>query len=361
MQFRHYKLLLDNFIDDIKNDKQPKNKKILVRDKIYCYFDGDNKFAEIFDNTNGFYICSDILDDDFNWTGKDPDERNAPALLDVGIMGHCSALCKVGCYQSAEKHKCRPNMTLEEYKKIIDEVKDTTFQIALGGAGNPNDHENFEEILEYTVNAGLVPNFTTSGHTLNDKQIAVIKKYCGAVAVSWHPKSTYDDVQDYTLKAVEKLTAAGIKTNIHYVLGKESLDNAISRFKNNTWPNVNAMVFLRYKPVGLANKENCLDVDDPRTKEFFEIVDNYNGNLKIGFDSCSVAYLDKFCKNIVESSKLPCEGAKQSMYIGPEGMKMPCSFGNSNAAYHFNGSIMEAWKSGLFKDFKNCENCPWLG
>ena len=63
---------------------------------------------------------------------------------------------------------------------------------------------------------GLVPNFTTSGYGLTPELAAVCRKYCGAVAVSWY-RSTY------THNAVRMLLDAGVKTNIHYVLGQTAL------------------------------------------------------------------------------------------------------------------------------------------
>jgi intein/homing endonuclease len=57
-----------------------------------------------------------------------------PHLIDLGVMGSChhgkSGLClKAGikCYQNGLT-KNNPNMKLEDYKRIIDEIKDKTFQ-----------------------------------------------------------------------------------------------------------------------------------------------------------------------------------------------------------------------------------------
>ena len=55
---------------------------------------------------------------------------------------------------------------------------------ALGGAGDVDMHENFEEILKYSRENGIVPNFTTSGLGMTPEKAEICKKYCGAVAVS---------------------------------------------------------------------------------------------------------------------------------------------------------------------------------
>lgn len=63
----------------------------------------------------------------------------------------------------------------------------------------------------------LVPNFTTSGYGMTSEIAALCKKYCGAVAVSWYRS-------EYTLRAIQMLLDAGVKTNIHYVVGKNTID-----------------------------------------------------------------------------------------------------------------------------------------
>ena len=141
----------------------------------------DNKynFASMFNIETGFYIRSNEFD-----TGEEPFMSSFPELLDIGIMGHCnhglSGNCKNQCYQTGSE-KNLPNMTLENFKSIIDQGKRNLYQVALGGRGDPNTHEDFEEILKYCVKNRIVPNYTTSGFDLTDEQIDLTKKYCGAV------------------------------------------------------------------------------------------------------------------------------------------------------------------------------------
>lgn len=54
-------------------------------------------------------------------------------------------------------------MSISDYKSVIDQAAEMgTFQVALGG-GNPNQHPDFIEMLEYTRSKGIVPNYTTNG------------------------------------------------------------------------------------------------------------------------------------------------------------------------------------------------------
>ena len=160
----------------------------------------DKNFISCFNQETGFYFRTGILEDGKD-TGVDPFMTSFPELLDVGIMGHCihgkTGLCQkagIGCYQDG-LHSNNPNMTLEDFKKIAEQCKGKTFQFALGGCGDPDQHEHFEEILKVCKENGIVPNFTTSGFGMTKALAKLCKQYCGAVAVSWYRSP-------YTLKAI---------------------------------------------------------------------------------------------------------------------------------------------------------------
>lgn len=325
------------------------------------YIDKENRFIEVFDPKTGVYVRSGVIDQDGKDTGVDPFMRNYPGLIDVGIMERCvcAHACKVDCYQKAID-RVGSNMSVEDYKKILEECKGKTFQFALGGAGDPDTHESFEEILRLSTEYGIVPNFTTSGIRMTPEKAALCKQYCGAVAVSEHHT-------EYTRKAIQMLLDAGVKTNIHYVLGANSIDNAIATLKAGGFGDqINAVVFLLYKPIGLGRKENMLHPYDPRVKEFFELIDTKKFPHKIGFDSCSCSGIINFTHRIDRDSIDMCEGGRYSMYIDAKMHAMPCSFGNQDPKYWVDlhqHSIQEAWDGEIFTQFRDhlknsCPGCP---
>lgn len=144
-------------------------------------------------------------------------------------------------------------MSLEDYESIMRQSKGKMFSVALGGAGDVDTHENFEDILKISREYNIVPNFTTSGIAMTKEKAELCKKYCGAVAVSEH-------FSNYTNKALTLLMEAGVKTNIHYVLSNKTINTAIDRLKHNSFmPGINAVVFLTYKNVGLGTEDNVLN------------------------------------------------------------------------------------------------------
>lgn len=302
-----------------------------------------------------------VLDEKGKDTGVDPFMASYPHLIDVGIMGHCihgkTGLCAkagIGCYQRGLLVE-KPNMSVEDFRWIAEQSKGKCNQFALGGRGDPDQHEHFEEILKICRENILVPNLTTSGYGMTPEIARLCKLYCGAVAVSWYRS-------EYTYNAIQMLLDAKVKTNIHYILGKNSVDEAIVRLKRNDFPDgINAVIFLLHKPAGQGSQENVLSFDDPRVAEFFAQVDQRHP-FKVGMDSCNVPGAIHFCKSILLESLDTCEGGRYSCYIGADMTMVPCSL-DQEKRYEVSlrdMTIGEAWNSEPFERFRdNMRNaCP---
>ena len=327
--------------------------------------DQNNKFYELFDSETGLYVRSGVINNGKD-TGVNPFMRNFPGLIDVGVMGHCihgmSGYCYASgteCYQNGLS-VVKENMSFSNFCKIVDQCKGKVFQFALGGRGDVDQHENCEEILAYSRNNGVVPNFTTSGYKLTHRIIDMLKHYVGAVAVSWYRA-------EYTTNAINNLINAGVKTNIHYILGNNTIEEAIDRLNNNSYPEgINAVIFLLHKPVGMGLSDNVITSLNPYIQQFFEIIDKKLFPFKIGFDSCSCAGILNFTKNIDFNSIDYCEGGRFSCYIDAQMNMMPCSFAINKvwqiSLKHY--SIEEAWNSSIFNIFrhffaKSCNFCNY--
>lgn len=324
----------------------------------------DRDFFSLFDDKTGFYLRSGILKDGKD-TGVDPFMASFPELLDVGIMGHCThgktGLClKAGvqCYQRGLDSN-KPNMRLEDFRWIAEQCRERVFQFALGGCGDPDQHESFVEILQICRENHIVPNFTTSGYGMTKEIASQCARYCGAVAVSWYRSN-------YTTKAIEMLIEAGVRTNIHYVLSTCSVQEAVERLRRSDFPlGINAVIFLLHKPIGLGTSDLVLRIDSPALREFFSLVDSSKFPFKVGFDSCSVPMLIRELNNIDLTSVDTCEGARWSAYITPDLKMLPCSFDNQHMRWAVDlgeSSIESAWRSPQFDDFRRhlrnaCPTC----
>lgn len=322
------------------------------------YRDEKYKFNEIFNEKNGFLIRTNILDCNQKETSNIANIRSFPELMDIGIMGKCHVYkqyCKkfgIDCYQVRD---C-PNMPIELYKKIIMQCKGKVFQVALGGKGDPNKHEDFEEILKITRENNIVPNLTTTGISITSKEIKLIKKYVGAVAVSLYSKLTNDLEEDNIecINAINRMIDNNIITNIHYVVNSDTIDDAIKRLKYYKFPKgINAVIFLLYK-----RRNETIYLDKNKIIQFFDLINKNMYSFKIGFDTCFSPLISKYLVKAEKSSIEECEAGRFSCYISANGILYPCSFVQDN---NFGidikeVDILDAWNSRKMNDFRKINN-----
>lgn len=259
----------------------------------------------------------------------DPFATELPTLLDIGIMGHCHNQCGF-CYQGNSE---QPNMTFENFKTIIDQVKHHVNQVALGGRGDPNKHEDFKKIVEYSRKNMVVPNYTTSGKNLTDEEIE-ISKQCGAVAVS-------DYGTPETYEAIQRFIDADVKTNIHLMVTNASFQKCLKIILGyNPWKGVfeksdffdikklNAVIFLLFKAQGRGADCPGMAPNKYQLKVIAESILKARNDFKLGMDSCLANHIFKHTevKGLNKLSLDSCEGARMSAYITPDMKMMPCSF-----------------------------------
>ena len=318
-------------------------------------------FFEIFNEENGTLIRSDV-------NGVDPICRSFPELLDVGIMGQCenSEFCQragIDCYQKGYL-KDNPHMSVSDFELIARQAAGKTFQIALGGAGDPNKHPDFHEILKICRYYRIVPNLTTSGNNITDQEMQYIKKYSGAVAVSWYSRLANEVEQNpETICAIKKLVALGCNTNIHYVISTDTIDEAIYRLENDVFPKgIKAVIFILYKPVGCGKSEKVV-VCNEKLRKFMKLA-IIKHPFRVGFDTCFTPVILKYCMDMVPVNCIDaCEAGTFSMYIDSQLYAYPCSFGIDDKSWCLSlheHSIREVWNSMLFQKFRDqIENsCP---
>lgn len=333
---------------------------------MIIYKDEKFGFFELFNENNGTLVRSDV-------NGIDPVMRSFPELLDVGIMGHCSNgfYCQkagIDCYQQGTKLNA-PHMSSQDFELIARQASGKTFQIALGGAGDPNKHPEFEEILKICRYYHIVPNLTTSGLQLTDKEISIIKEYCGAVAVSWYSRLVNGQESNFnTIDAVRRLVTKGCTTNIHFIVSNDTLDEAILRLEEDRFPeHINAVVFILYKPVGFGIKEKVVSASDRRLERFFELI-SIKHPFQIGFDTCFTPAILHWAKNISYASIDTCEAATFSMYIDSKLNCYPCSFGiwsEINPESLHKKTLRDIWNEKQFSSYRDrrkeqCTLCPMI-
>lgn len=310
-------------------------------------FDGC-KWATIFDPKTGFYIRKELGTEEPFW-------GPLPELLDISITNRCRKGCPY-CYQNSTPSG--QHMSVEDYRSILEQAKGHLQQVALGG-GEPTEHPDLIELLRLTrEDYDVVPNYTTNGNpeTLTQEIVEATKKYCGAVAVSWHKGPQ-------KLQALQQFIDVGLTTNIHFIVGGDTIDEAINMMENHPFPDgINAIIFLLHKPVGRASHGRDVLKFDDRVKKFLELAQQKHP-FQIGFDACFASALAANTE-ITQDCYDTCDGGRFSCYIDVDLNVSPCSFDKRR---HYGNlrtnTLKEIWTGPAFAEYRKvykvaCPTCP---
>jgi radical SAM protein with 4Fe4S-binding SPASM domain len=292
---------------------------------------------------SGYFLGFNQKTGDFFRVGRDGTDPfcniAGPELLDISITNFCERNCDF-CYRAS--HQQGSFMPPDDYKMLmIQAQKAGVLQVALGG-GNPNQHPEFIEILKTTRKYGIIPSYTTNGQGMTPEIYAATRKYCGAMAVSWY--EPYLEARE----TVRQAGLSGISVNIHFMLNKSSLSEAIDLLENGQdfLKNINALVFLNFKPVHTSDSL-CLS-DGFQIKAFFELVKRFKA-CKIGFDSCMISYLPLMGEVLVKESVDFCEAGRFSAFVSEDMLLYPCSFLNDISPKGIDlktVSLSDGWRHG---------------
>ena len=198
-----------------------------------------------------------------------------PELLDVSFGTKCLANCSF-CYTSAIKNGVNyPNLVgkIEKWFGSLDNNQ-RPFQVAIGGGGEPTLHPEFPDAVKKFRELGIMPNYTTNGMHLTEEVMKATIDHCGGVAVSCHPH-----LDKVWKKAVETLTDAGIRTNLHIIVGEPGSSARFHEIYKEFNDVVEYFVLLPYQSAGRAKE---VETKDEWTFLFDSLIESKPKNIAFG-------------------------------------------------------------------------------
>lgn len=250
----------------------------------------------------------------------------------IEITNTCNLSCHF-CIQNQRKAKM---MTIDEFKHIINEIKEYTNYVYLHVLGEPLLHPLLEELLDICNESNIYVNLTTNGTLLNKHCSKLIERKVRQVNVSLHNFEEHKKIDQ-----------------IDYL--KEICECAKQLAKNGTY------VSLR-----LWNMKNN-QIDD-ETRRIYEFVLNYfnltfyEENIKAHksitcTDNVFLQFEEQFRWPSLNapfiSEKGSCLGAKNMLGILCDGTIIPCcldSKGDISLGNIFSQSLSEVLSSRRFKE-----------
>ena len=264
-------------------------------------------------------------------------------------------ICNLNCAFCPKNKREKKYMSVNDFKHIINEIKDETKHIYLHVMGEPLLHPEFDDILESINNTNIEVNLTTNGIFL-DKQINIINnsKQIRKVAVSVQALEE-SNVTDY----------------------KETLINIL-----NTLDNIRDDIILEYrfwnhnKTIKAKDMTNII-LEHYNTKKHYptSLTDNkYHNKIKLKHNTY-IMYGETFTWPINSNVEHQghCQALKNQLAILVDGSVVPCCLDNEGKMIIgniFESSLEEIknskFYSELLTNFRNnkritqlCKQCSF--
>ncbi len=157
---------------------------------------------------------------------------NIPRLIFWELTKRCNLSC-VHCRAEAENNEFYGELSLEQIKKVIDNIVEIAKPILVLTGGEPLYRQDIFEIAEYAVEMGLRPALATNGTLITKENAARIKK-AGIARVSisldgWDAQS-HDSFRgvagsyDAALRGARLLKDAGVEFQFNTTITKRNVE-----------------------------------------------------------------------------------------------------------------------------------------
>lgn len=115
--------------------------------------------------------------------------------------------CNLNCSFCSEIKKTKKEMNIDEFKTIIEKIKDYTDYIYLHIKGEPLLHSKLDELLNVCDSNKLFVNITTNGTLLKERKEMLLKHKCiRQINVSLHCENNKDNYFNEVFETCKKLS-----------------------------------------------------------------------------------------------------------------------------------------------------------
>lgn len=311
------------------------------------------------------------------WCGEENDDAPLSAPLEVhfSITNRCSAGCK-HCYTGATPD-ARGELSYVKICETIDTLADMgVFHIALGG-GEAVEREDLFDVAAYARSRGIVPNLTTSGYLITEKNIEKFSVF-GQVNISI---DTVNERQNLLrkgavkrrLEALELLQKSRIRCGINTVVTRDTLADLPDLIKTVKKMKIREIELLRLKPAGRAADLLYYDnrLTDEQNRQFLPMLKNmyrkYRVHLKIDCSFVPMVVWHKPDKKLLERLSLyGCEAGSVLLGISPMGKVSGCSFLSANDSIEnfpeslSHSSHLNECRNWVVSAPEPCSSCEYL-
>lgn len=306
-----------------------------------------------------------------------------PLQVSIRITDHCN----LNCLHCSRKANDLNQVTMKNWKGVIDALKQShVLQIILTG-GEPTIHPEFSEIVSYIKKNGFMLTILSNGLQYSKKLIEhlneTLNPHTDRLSISLDGiGETYDKIRcgshfDELDEFLKKASTLNLILQANMVISDYNYTDMFPVYKYCAELKI---PYLRYLPL-FEHKKTELSTSGyyATIKEFCRILNYHNkttSSLKIisdpvrniyPFSSNIIKYYPDL-KSIFPTGKGVCPATITSCEISPDGFIYPCSYFDSPQFYAgniYDKPLNEIWKYGLNWKYirekhyvqKACERC----
>ena len=243
------------------------------------------------------------------------------------ITNTCNYHC-IYCIFNSEAKKYEDELTTDEVKRTIKELKNNNFTYIKFTGGEPFTRKDMIEILRYASRLGFDMDISTNASLITEdiaKELKNINFPMVHVSLDGNDKYTHEYVRgentfERTIRGIRYLTSNGIYTRIGTVIYKENEDKLEEIVKLAIELKANEIIFSFMEAVGRLDGDET--IISKRTinsvkEELENLATKYKKQIKVKYS---------FTENKITEAEGYCPAVNKFLYINNLGQVSPCTW-----------------------------------
>lgn len=334
--------------------------QVSKKDALADYEDFQIQLSHLMKPDGGCPICELNIETTLPFSEK----PSAPYRMDLALTYRCNNDCN-HCYNARSRNF--PEMSITEWKKVIDQVWDLRIPHIVFTGGEPTLYSGLDELVAYAENKGLITGLNTNGRKLADNSFLQSLIDAGLdhvqITIESHDPAIHDqmvrahgawndtinglkNVIDSKLYIMTNTTllkdnSPGIKDTLHFLadLGVPTVG-------------LNALIYSgKGKRVGTGLNESEL----PSLLEIAREITDSEGQRLIWYTPTQYCHFNPIQLNLGIKG---CTAALYNMCVEPNGDVIPCQ-----SYYESLGNLLtqpwkNIWEHPLALELRNRTNVP---
>lgn len=247
------------------------------------------------------------------------------------ITNTCNYHCSY-CIFSSEAKKYEDELTTDEVKRAIKELKENNFTYIKFTGGEPFTREDMTEILKYANKLGFDMDISTNASLITDeiaKELKNINFPMVHVSLDGNDKTSHEYVRgentfERTLRGIRYLTNNQIYTRIGTVIYKQNEDKLEEIVKLAIELRANEIIFSFMEAVGRLDGDETIiskRTIDSVKEELEKLATKYKEQIQVKYS---------FTENRLIEIEECCPAINKFLYINNLGQVSPCTWVVSN-------------------------------